>query len=74
MHLYVVDLGLTPYDVAWAFQKRARAARISGALDQDLLILVQQLCKNKQKQSSKRLVTLAQSVLHIVKPQVYQFV
>jgi lipoate-protein ligase B len=41
MHLYVVDLGLTPYDEAWAFQKRARAARISGALDQDLLILVQ---------------------------------
>jgi len=41
MHLYVVDLGLTPYDVAWALQKRARAARISGALDQDLLILVQ---------------------------------
>ena len=26
MHLYVVDLGLTPYDVAWALQKRARAA------------------------------------------------
>ena len=41
MHLYVVDLGLTPYDVAWALQQRARAARISGALDQDLLILVQ---------------------------------
>jgi lipoyl(octanoyl) transferase len=41
MHLYVLDLGLTPYDVAWGVQKRAAAARISGALDQDLLILVQ---------------------------------
>jgi lipoyl(octanoyl) transferase len=41
MQLYVLDLGLTPYDVAWALQKRAAAARISGALDQDLLILVQ---------------------------------
>lgn len=41
MQLYVVDLGLTPYDVAWALQKRAAAARISGALEQDLLILVQ---------------------------------
>ena len=41
MHLYVLDLGLTPYDDAWALQKRAAAARISGALDQDLLILVQ---------------------------------
>jgi lipoate-protein ligase B len=41
MQLYVLDLGLTPYDVAWALQKRAAAARISGMLDQDLLILVQ---------------------------------
>ena len=41
MQLYVLDLGLTPYDVAWGIQKRAAAARISGALDQDLLILVQ---------------------------------
>jgi lipoyl(octanoyl) transferase len=41
MQLYVLDLGLTPYDVAWGIQKRAASARISGALDQDLLILVQ---------------------------------
>ncbi len=41
MQLYLLDLGLTPYDVAWGIQKRAAAARISGALDQDLLILVQ---------------------------------
>jgi lipoate-protein ligase B len=41
MQLYVLDLGLTPYDAAWGIQKRAAAARISGALDQDLLILVQ---------------------------------
>jgi len=39
--LYTLDLGLTPYDDAWALQKRAAAARISGALDEDLLILVQ---------------------------------
>jgi len=41
MQLYVLDLGLTPYDVAWALQKRARAARISGELSEDLLILTQ---------------------------------
>jgi lipoate-protein ligase B len=41
MQLYLLDLGLTPYDVAWGIQKRAAAARISGELDQDLLILVQ---------------------------------
>ena len=41
MQLYVLDLGLTPYDVAWGIQKRAAAARISGELDHDLLILVQ---------------------------------
>ena len=41
MQLSVLDLGLTPYDVAWGIQKRAAAARISGVLDQDLLILVQ---------------------------------
>jgi lipoyl(octanoyl) transferase len=41
MLLYILDLGLTAYDVAWALQKRAAAARISDALDQDLLILVQ---------------------------------
>ena len=41
MQLYGLDLGLTPYDVAWGIQKRAAAARISGELDQDLLILVQ---------------------------------
>ena len=41
MLLYVLDLGLTPYDTAWALQKRAAAARISGELPEDLLILVQ---------------------------------
>ena len=41
MHLYLLDLGLTPYDVAWGIQKGAAAARISGALEHDLLILVQ---------------------------------
>lgn len=39
--LLVVDLGLCPYDDAWAYQKRALAARISGELPEDLLILVQ---------------------------------
>lgn len=41
MTLYVLDLGLTPYDVAWALQKRAALARSAGTLDQDLLLLVQ---------------------------------
>ena len=41
MLLYTLDLGLTPYDPAWALQKRAAAARISGELPEDLLILVQ---------------------------------
>lgn len=41
MLLHTLDLGLTPYDDAWALQKRALAARISGALPEDLLILVQ---------------------------------
>lgn len=41
MTLYVLDLGLTPYDVAWGLQKRAALARSAGTLDQDLLILVQ---------------------------------
>ena len=41
MQLYVLDLGLTPYDIAWGIQKRAAAARITGVLDEDLLILVQ---------------------------------
>ena len=41
MLLYILDLGLTSYDDAWALQKRAAAARISGALPEDLLILVQ---------------------------------
>jgi lipoate-protein ligase B len=41
MHLDILDLGLTPYDVAWGLQKRAAAARMSGALDQDVLILVE---------------------------------
>ncbi len=41
MLLYTLDLGLTPYDDAWALQKRAAAARIRGALHEDLLILVQ---------------------------------
>ncbi len=40
MHqLWVCDLGLTEYDEVWALQKRAAAARISGALREDLLIL-----------------------------------
>ncbi len=39
MKLYVLDLGLVDYDEAWALQKRAAAARISGALDEDLLML-----------------------------------
>lgn len=37
--LYVVDLGLADYDSVWALQKRAAAARITGALPHDLLIL-----------------------------------
>jgi len=41
MLLYTLSLGLTPYDDAWALQKRAAAARISGTLPEDLLILVQ---------------------------------
>ena len=41
MLLYTLDLGLAPYDDAWALQKRAAAARISGELAEDLLILVQ---------------------------------
>lgn len=41
MLLYTLDLGLTPYDDAWALQKRALAARISGELPEDLLILLQ---------------------------------
>ncbi|WP_306523415.1 lipoyl(octanoyl) transferase LipB [Gemmatimonas sp.] len=41
MLLYTLSLGLTPYDTAWALQKRAAAARISGELPEDLLILVQ---------------------------------
>lgn len=41
MLLYTLDLGLTAYDDAWALQKRAAAARISGVLPEDLLILVQ---------------------------------
>lgn len=41
MLLYILDLGLTPYDVAWGLQKRAALARSAGTLDQDLLILVQ---------------------------------
>lgn len=41
MLLYSLPLGLTPYDTAWALQKRAAAARISGELPEDLLILVQ---------------------------------
>lgn len=41
MLLYPLPLPLTPYDAAWALQKRAAAARISGELPEDLLILVQ---------------------------------
>lgn len=37
--LYVLDLGLADYDFVWALQKRAAAARISGALPHDLLIV-----------------------------------
>lgn len=37
--LYVLALGLADYDFVWALQKRAAAARISGALPHDLLIL-----------------------------------
>lgn len=39
--LLVLDLGLTCYDDAWSLQKRAAAARITNALSEDLLILVQ---------------------------------
>jgi len=39
--LFVLELGLTPYDEAWALQKRAAAARVSGELTEDLLIVVQ---------------------------------
>lgn len=39
--LFVLDLGLTAYDEAWDLQKAAAAARITGALSEDLLILVQ---------------------------------
>jgi lipoate-protein ligase B len=41
MLLYTLPLPITPYDTAWALQKRAAAARISGELPEDLLILVQ---------------------------------
>lgn len=41
MLLHTLPLGLTPYDTAWALQKRAAAARIAGTLPEDLLILVQ---------------------------------
>ena len=37
--LYIVELGLADYDSVWASQKRAAAARITGALPHDLLIL-----------------------------------
>ena len=37
--LWVLDVGLAPYDDVWALQKRAAAQRISGALAEDLLIL-----------------------------------
>ncbi len=37
--LFTLDLGLVDYDRAWALQKRSAAARISGALPHDLLIL-----------------------------------
>jgi lipoate-protein ligase B len=41
VQLYTLDLGLTPYDTAWALQKAAAAARIAGTLDEDLLVLVE---------------------------------
>ncbi len=37
--LWVLDLGLVDYDDVWALQKRAAAARISGALAEDVLLL-----------------------------------
>ena len=39
--LLVWDLGLTPYDIAWDLQRRAVEARRSGALADDLLLLVE---------------------------------
>ena len=39
--LLVRDLGLVDYDVVWELQKRTAADRISGALAQDTLLLVQ---------------------------------
>jgi lipoyl(octanoyl) transferase len=39
--LVVHDLGLLDYDAAWSLQKSTAAARISGALPHDTLLLVQ---------------------------------
>ncbi len=39
--LYTHDLGLMPYAAALALQRRAAALRISGEIDQDLLLLVE---------------------------------
>ncbi len=39
--LYTLNLGLMPYAAALALQRRAAALRISGAIDQDLLLLVE---------------------------------
>ncbi len=39
--LLVRDLGLLPYDDAWALQKSTAAARVSGELSQDTLLVVQ---------------------------------
>ena len=37
--LWVLDLGLVDYDDVWALQKRAAAARISGVIAEDVLLL-----------------------------------
>lgn len=39
--LHVLDLGLMPYDEAWALQKDVARRRISGELANDTLLLVQ---------------------------------
>ncbi len=39
--LHTLDLGLVDYDDAWSLQKRVAAARISGALPEDVLLLCQ---------------------------------
>lgn len=41
MHLDVRDLGLMPYDDAWALQREVARQRISGEEPEDVLLLVQ---------------------------------